>query len=111
LVEPSERLHALGLTLLGAGEEQAEQVLGGGLVWRRQRVHVLAPAVQVRATLRCCAREDEATDESRAQEHELLGDVAAEREPQQIDLLQAEGVDERERVASHGGDVLWDDAR
>ena len=29
----------------------------------------------------------------------------------QIDLLQPEGVDERERVASHRGDVLGDDAR
>ena len=67
--------------------------------------------MQVRATLRCRAGEHEATDQARAQEHELLGDVAAEREAQQIDLLQAEGVDERERVASHGGDVLRDDAR
>jgi nucleotide-binding universal stress UspA family protein len=61
--------------------------------------------------LRCRAGEHEATDHPQAQQHELLGDVAAEREAQQIDLLQAEGVDERERVASHGGDVLRDHAR
>ena len=84
--------------------------LGGGLVWCRERVHVVAPAVQVRAALRCRAGEHEATDQSRAQEHELLGDVAAEREPEQVDLLDPEGVDEGERVASHRGDVLRDDA-
>ena len=45
LVDASERLHALCATLLGAGEEQLEQVLGGRLVRCGQGIHVVAPAV------------------------------------------------------------------
>src|SRR3954467_984849 len=66
LEEASDRLHALGPAFLGAGEEQAEQVLRAGLVCSRERVHLVTPAVEARAALRRGAGKHEPADESRA---------------------------------------------
>ena len=66
--------------------------------------------MQVRAALRRCAGEHEPSNPQRAQQDELLSDMAAEREPEEVDPLQAECIDEGDRIAGHLGDVLRNDA-
>src|SRR4051795_11019761 len=36
--------------------------------------------------------------------------MATEREPEEVDPLQAECIDEGDRISSHIGEVLWNDA-
>jgi hypothetical protein len=62
--------------------------------------------MQVRCTLRRGAGDHDPPHQPRPQQRELLGDEAAEGEPEKIDLAEPEHVDEPEDVAGHVGHVV-----
>ena len=66
--------------------------------------HLVGEAVHVLATLWSGSGEYEAVDEPRADQHQLLRDVSAERNAEHVDLTQLEGVDKPEGVVRHRGD-------
>ena len=65
----------------------------------RELVHAVAAAW-------ARAHEHQSADELRSVDRDLLGDVSPHREAEEIDLLEAERVDERSRVPRHPGDGL-----
>src|SRR5205085_10524612 len=70
----------------------------------------LGPAMPIGAALGSGSGQDKPANPARTKQRQFLRDVAAEREPEDVYLLQAERVDERERVASHVGHVVGNDA-
>jgi hypothetical protein len=74
------------------GEHDVEEVLGLALPARSRDVR--APAVHLRRALRTSCRQNETPDERRSHERDLLGDESADREAEQVDLLEAERGDE-----------------
>ena len=97
LHEAAEELHSLRLARFGVREHDVEEVLrlalaagGGG--------DVVAPAVHARRALRTGCRQDESADERRPHQRDLLRDEAADREPEQVDLDEAERVCERDHL-------------
>jgi hypothetical protein len=98
LDEAPEELHSLGLAGLGVREHYVEEVLwlalaagGGG--------DVVAPAVHARRALRASRRQHKPSDERRPHQCDLLRDEPADREPEQVDLGEAERVRERDHLA------------
>ena len=95
LQEAAEELHSLGLAGLGVGEHDVEEVLrlalaacGGG--------DVIAPAVHARGPLRTGCRQDQPSNERRPDQGDLLRDEPADREPEEVDLVEVERADERD---------------
>ena len=81
---------------------QILRVIDRGEQWRGVRgelTHALAAA-------RTCADEDQSPDELGSIDGDLLGDISAHREAEQIDVLEAESVDQRGGVPGHLGDGL-----
>ena len=74
-----EELPALCEARLAALEEQRQDVLGPGLVAVRVEEHLIREAVHGLATLWPGSGEHEAAGEPRADQHQLLRDVSAER--------------------------------
>ena len=101
-----EELHALGAALLGAREEQPNEAVRVESVRRGERVDLVRPAVDPRRAPRCGAGEHEPADQPRTHQRQLLGDIAAEREAEHVDLGQPERVDEAQHVAGHVLDVV-----
>ena len=66
--------------------------------------------MQIWAALGSGSGQHEPANQARAKQRQLLRDVAAEREAEDVDFLQAERVDEGERVASHVGHVVGNDS-
>ena len=97
--------------LCSEGEKnRPEQVVRGGLIRGGERIDLVGPTVQIRAALRRCAGEHEPSNQQRTKQDQLLGDMAAEREPEEVDPLQAERIDEGDRIPCHIRDVLWNRA-
>ena len=66
--------------------------------------------MQIWAALGSGFGQDEPASQARAKQRQLLRDVATEREAEDVDFLQAERVDEGERVASHVVHVVGNDS-
>ena len=93
------------------GEEHAQVALGGG-VRRTDRGHHLGrPAVHAGRALRRRRGEDQAPDQGRPAQGDLLGDEAANGEPEQVHLAEPERGDERDRVPRHLLDRVGGGAR
>jgi hypothetical protein len=72
--------HSLGAAFLRAGEEQPDDAVGVGYVFRGERLDIVRPAVNLRCALWRGARENKPADQPWADEGQFPADVAAERE-------------------------------
>jgi hypothetical protein len=86
---------------LGGGEEHAEIFLRAGLRGANRADHGGRPAVHAGRALRSRRREDQAPDQGRPTQGDLLGDKAADGEPEQVYLAEPERGDEGDRVPRH----------
>ena len=85
------------------GEEDAEVVVRIRL-WLADGADDLGrPAVHARCALRCRGRQYKPADERGPSERDLLGDEAAERKAEDVDVVQVHRGDERDRVLCHLG--------
>jgi hypothetical protein len=103
LHEAAEELPALGLAGIGVREHDVEEVLRLALAARGSG-DVVAPAVHAGRALGTGCRQDEAPDERRPHERDLLRDEPADGEPEQVDAVEAERGDERDHLACRLGD-------
>ena len=99
-IRPAACWPALRLVLRG-GEEDAEVFLRRRLRLADRADDLRRPAMHPRRALGCRGREHDAPQEVGADERDLLGDEAAEREAEQIDALELHRLEEGDRVVGH----------
>ena len=99
--QPPQGLHARLPARGRAREEDAEVPVGIGLGLAHGSDHLGCPAVHPGGAARGCRREDQATDHRRPDQRDLLGDEAADREAEEVDRAELEGLEERDGIARH----------
>jgi hypothetical protein len=92
------------------GEEDVDVALRVGLGLADRADHCWRPAVHPGRALRGRGGEHEAPRQVGADERDLLCDEAADREPEQVHLLEAHRLDEGDRAVSHRLDRVGRDA-
>ena len=122
-VSGDRRLRDRGVAILGSRPDAVQEAAACGLArvrWREedrqphqvlrvidlpeQRGDVRGELAHVFAAARAGAHEDQSPHELGAVDGDLLGDISAHREAEEIDVFEAESVDERGGVARHSGD-------
>ena len=103
-VDPAQELRARGSARGRVGEEAMEETLGVGNGLADGLDDVWCPAVHARCALRGGRRQDHLPDQCRPGESYLLRDETANGEPEQVDQVQSEGLEEDDRVVRHLGE-------
>jgi hypothetical protein len=91
--QPRQGLHARLPARGRAREEHAEVTVGVAVGLADRSDHVGRPAVHPGGAARGRRREDHATDRRRPDQCDLLGDEAADREAQEVDRAELEGLE------------------
>jgi hypothetical protein len=102
--ETPEELDPQSPAGLGGREEDMQQALGCRLVHARCLGDVPAPAVHSRRALWTGSGEDEAPHQRRTDQRHILRREAADREPEQVDLGEAERLGEGDHPPGGVGD-------
>src|SRR4051794_31032626 len=99
--QPPQGLHARLPARARAREEDAEVPVGVERRLAHRSDHLGCPPVHPGRAARRRGGEDQATDRSRPDQRDLLGDGAADREAEHVDGAELEGLEERDGVARH----------
>src|SRR5277367_2493372 len=100
-VDAAQCLLSRLLTRSRGGEKDVEVALGVRF-WLAHRIdHLGGPAMHPGPALRRRGRQDNAPYQVRPDESDLLGNEAADREPEDIDASDVQPCNEGKRIASH----------
>ena len=103
--DPAQELLAPGLARLGRREEEIKPVLDALDILVGVPADFFTPVMESTAALRAGAAEDQPAHQAGAQQDDFLRHEPTGGEAEQVDLLQAESVDESEDVAGESSTV------
>jgi hypothetical protein len=105
LLQPLDELPGLPPAIGRRGEEEILlRILEGQIPLEHVHDRDLGDLIDANTAGRACAGEDHLPHELRFQLRDDLGNHAAERESEQVDLLESQRADEGDGVACHGRD-------